>query len=272
LLRLSSFKSQYTLSSNRGNVSGAPASDSSDFEADYGYNAADARHSFSLAATYNLWAAFSDDPANPSHGKWNPLRGWSLNTKLAARSGLPLIIRLDRPDVVYVDAAGTVYATPDAGRRAVLNTPGGETTGGARAPVLIPGVSPYLNEDRLLLNPAAFAIPAPGSLGNLRRGALRGPNLVQLDLSMTRYVINQEDTNGVTAEFKVEVFNVLNRTNFGNPAASLPNKLGISAADFQIQPGAPFLKDGVGNFGLITTADPGRRIQFSFQLRFNDGF
>ena len=89
---------------------------------------------------------------------------------------------------------------------------------------------------------------------------------------MTRYVINKEDSNGVTAEFKVEVFNVLNRPNFGNPTAALPNKLGISATDFQIQPGAPFLKDGVGNFGLITTADPGRRVQFSIQLKFNDGF
>jgi hypothetical protein len=271
-LRFSTFKTQYTLSRNMGNVSGALASDPTNFDADYGYNAADARHSFSLSATYKIWTAFSDDPAEPNHSQWNPLRGWSVGTKFSARSGLPLIVRLDRPDVVYVDASGTVFTTPDAGRRAVINTPGGETTGGARAPDLIPGINPYLNEDRLLLNPAAFAIPAPGSLGNLRRGALRGPNLFQLDLSLTRYVLNQKESKGVTAEFKVEAFNILNRPNFGNPTASLPNKLGINAADFQIQPNTPFLKDGVGNFGLITTADPGRRIQFTIQLKFNDGF
>ena len=40
-----------------------------------------------------------------------------------ARSGLPLDVRITRPDVVYVDGAGTVFNNPAVGRTAVINTP-----------------------------------------------------------------------------------------------------------------------------------------------------
>jgi len=51
-----------------------------------------------------------------------------------------------------------------------------------RRPNIVPGVSPYLNNDRSLINPAAFSIPLPGTFGDLPRNALRGPNFRQFDL------------------------------------------------------------------------------------------
>lgn len=264
-LRFKSFKAQYTLSRNVGNASGTTASDPTDFGADYGYNAADARHSFSFSAIYPLANA-------PGRRVSSLLWGWTVAPQVTARSGLPLIVRLDRPDVVYIDGNGSVFASPAAGRQAVINTPGGGATGGTRVPDLIAGVNPYLRNGLELLNPAAFAIPAPGHFGNLRRGQLRGPGAFQFDLAVTRHLFDPEKTHGVTADFKIEVFNLLNHANFNNPTASLPNALGTNAANNQLQPSAPFTRAAAGAFGIFTAADPGRQIQFSLTFKFNEGF
>jgi hypothetical protein len=263
-LQLKRLTVQYTLSRNLGNASGALASDPSNFDSDYGYNAADARHVFKLQATYQTSTAFKV-------GNWSPLGGWTISPTINARSGLPLIVRIDRPDVVYVDESGNVFAKPAAGRRAVINTPGGGATGGARVPDLLPGVNPYIRNGLELLNPAAFAIPKPGQFGNLRRGELRGPRSFQLDLALSRQVLDAEKTRNISAEFKVEIFNVFNRANFTNPTASLPNTLPADTLANQIQPGMPFTRAKAGSFGIINAADPGRQIQFSLSFRLNEG-
>jgi hypothetical protein len=43
----------------------------------------------------------------------------------------------------------------------VVNTPGGGASRNVRRPNLIAGASPYLNNDRNVINPAAFSIPLP---------------------------------------------------------------------------------------------------------------
>jgi hypothetical protein len=66
-------------------------------------------------------------------------------------------------------------------------------------------------------DPGAFALPAAGTLGNLGRGALIGPNLRTLDLALmknTRWTKLGEQSN---VQFRFEAFNVLNRANFGPP-------------------------------------------------------
>jgi hypothetical protein len=253
---------QYTLSRNVGNASGAVASNPLNFDSDYGYNAVDARHSFTFSAVYNLW-----EVANSRRSSL--LWGWRLAPSVNARSGFPLVVRIDRPDIVYADSNGSIFSSPAVGRRAVINTPGGGASGGTRVPDLLPGVNPYLGNGIELLNPLAFAIPAPGSFGNLRRGQLRGPASLQFDLSVTRYLFRRESVMG---EFRVDFFNLFNRANFSNPTASLPNALGTSTQDNQIQPGVAFTRPAAGAFGIINAADTARQIQFSFTLKFNDGF
>jgi len=265
-LRLKDLNVSYTLARNVGNASGDVASNPLDFGADYGYNASDARHTFNLTAVYNLWEAFGMDDAK---GHRDLFRGWQFAPAISARSGLPLVVRLDRPDIVYMDASGSVFASPGAGRTAVVNTPGGGSVAKTRVPNLIPGIDPYLHDRFQILNPAAFSIPAPGAFGNLRRGQLRGPSSVQFDLGVTRYLFDHESVRG---DFRVDIFNIFNHANFGNPTAVLPNLLGTSAADNQIQPGAPFTRISVPAFGVVTAADPGRLIQFSFTFRFKNGF
>ena len=264
-----SFNAQYTLSRNVGNVSGAVASQNNDFDGDFGFNASDVRHNFSISAGYRLW---DDAKGRPQKGWW----GWTISPTVTARSGLPLIVRLDRPDIVYIDASGNVFSGPAAGRRAEVNTPGSGATGGARVPDLIPGANPYLRLGLMLLDPAAFAIPAPGRFGNLKRGQLRGPRSLQVDLALTRVLFNETklvNDQGVSGELKIEFTNLFNHANFNNPIASLPNALGTSLLGDKLQPGTPFSRLAAGNtFGVVHAADPGRQIQFSLIFKFNDGF
>lgn len=249
----------YTYGLNKGNANGSVVSNSQNIDADYGFNSSDIRHSFGVTATYDLWMAFKDPKKKDS-----PLWGWEINSIFSARSGSPLLVRIDRPDVVYVDGSGNFFSSPAAGRSAVLNIPGGGSAGGTLAPNIIPGVNPYSNANRLtLLNPQAFAIPQPGSFGNFRRGQVRGPGNINLDLSLTRYLFKKEH---FISELKVDVYNVFNRANFANPIVSLP---GMDAASNQIQPGTPFGPLSAGSFGIVSAAELGRRIQFSIVLKFN---
>jgi hypothetical protein len=64
------------------------------------------------------------------------------------------------------------------------------------------------------LNPAAFAQPALGTLGNFRRNSVRAPGFRSIDMAVSRLV-----TVGTsrTLELRVETFNLLNTFNWGPP-------------------------------------------------------
>jgi hypothetical protein len=59
-----------------------------------------------------------------------------------------------------------------------------------------------------------FAFPTPGLYGNIGRNALTGPGLLSMDSSInkTTYI-----TEGLSVQFRLEAFNVLNHTNFAPP-------------------------------------------------------
>ena len=265
-----SFSAKYTLSRSVGNVSGAITSNPFDPDADFGHNSGTALHNFTFDAVYNLWDAFETSTDRPT----DLIRGWKISPSLKVSSGLPLIIRLPRADVVYIDGNGTVFEGPAVGRTAHLNTGGGQSSGAAFVPNLVAGANPYTGgrADRLFLDPAAFAIPAPGEFGNLKRGEFRGPSVVQFDLALRRnFHLGQLGESKLRGEFQVDFYNLFNRVNFTNPTASLPGSLGNTNQN-EFQPGVPFTRVGAGTFGFLTAADTGRLIQFSFTVRFNDGF
>jgi hypothetical protein len=66
-------------------------------------------------------------------------------------------------------------------------------------------------------NPAAFAKPAAGTYGNLGRDALYGPGFGSVDLSVFKRTPISER---VGTEFRFEILNVFNRTNWANPNAT----------------------------------------------------
>jgi hypothetical protein len=64
------------------------------------------------------------------------------------------------------------------------------------------------------LNPAAFALPAPGALGNFRRNSVRAPGFRTLDVVLSRLLPFGASRN---LELRVETFNLLNTFNWGPP-------------------------------------------------------
>ncbi len=290
--RLSSgltLNAQYTLSKSFGNTSGSNEARTSanpfDFNADRSVNTFDVRNTFNLSALYDL--PIGRGKRYDLGGVGNAVFGnMEIGGIINARSGLPIEVLVTRPDVVIQCtnaaagcSAGEVRALPGtinaatplpAGFTAVINTPGGGASRNIRRPDLISGVNPYLNNDRALLNPAAFAIPAPGTFGNLPRNALRGPNFKQFDMVLNKRFRFGETTN---IEFRSEFFNIFNQTNFSNPSSTLNNALGTG--NNQLQPGQPFTQNAAGStFGLLRqtverTVGLGTNRQIQFALRLN---
>ena len=83
-----------------------------------------------------------------------------------------------------------------------------------RRPNVVAGVNPYLNDDRNIINPAAFSIPLPGTYGDLPRNAAVGPDYWNFNLAVSR-LIGLAATQRV--ELRLEAFNLFNRFNWGLP-------------------------------------------------------
>jgi hypothetical protein len=64
------------------------------------------------------------------------------------------------------------------------------------------------------LNPAAFAYPANGTLGNHVINSIEGPGFWSIDLAVSRLLTFSP---AQTLELRVEAFNLLNNFNWGNP-------------------------------------------------------
>ncbi|HEX8638548.1 MAG TPA: hypothetical protein VF692_10835, partial [Pyrinomonadaceae bacterium] len=292
---------QYQFGKSIGNTQGSneaqTAQNPYSFEEEFGNNTFDIRHSGNITALYEL--PFGSGRRYEFNGFADAvLGGWQIGGVYNGRSGSPINVFITRPDTVFVcnNAAGcnlgtapgaatnvangfvvntlpTTSATvTNSGFVAVINTPGGNASRSTRRPDLIRGVNPFLeigDGNLRYLNPAAFAIPAPGTYGNLPRNFLKGPAFHQFDLTLQKRF---RVTETVNAEFRSEIYNLFNRANFANPPAVLPNSLGTSATSFQ--PGQPFSAAGVGQFGVINgtvgrTVGLGTNRQIQFALRLN---
>jgi hypothetical protein len=92
-------------------------------------------------------------------------------------------------------------------------------------------------------NTSAFTIPPYGTFGNSGRNTVEGPGSATVDLSLVK---NTAIRDRATVQFRVEAFNVLNRTNFGLPDNFI---------------GSP-------TFGQILSAGNPRRVQLALKLLF----
>ncbi|HXT28309.1 MAG TPA: TonB-dependent receptor [Vicinamibacterales bacterium] len=274
---------QYTLGRSRGNTAGSNealtagnnARALADFAYDNGYNNFDVRHTFNLSLLYPLpygrGRAFGGDASGV---KQVLLGGWDIGGIANARSGLPVDVRIVRPDIVYRDPAGNIFANPAADRVAIVNTPGGGASRNVRRPNLVPGVNPFITDGgTVFLNPAAFSTPAPGTFGDLERNSIHGPNFKQVDFFFAKHF----STGGTTdLEFRGEVFNLFDTVNFANPVGTLPQAIPTAALSEanRVQPGQPYTAAAAGTFGRLTstvgrTVGLGTPRQIQFALRFS---
>jgi hypothetical protein len=201
-----------------------------DWQRDWSTSSFDVSHNLSLSAVYDL-------PSTERTGiAGKLLNGWQLGSIVHAATGIP----------VNVTMAGTF----DPARAGTWWVGDGQP----QRPDAVPGV-PFVIEDfdpnDRYLNPAAFALPAAGTLGNLGRYVARGPGVVDMSLSLVK---NTGIGGARNVQFRAEFFNVLNRANFGAPSGGI----------FANASGAPS-----ATFGRITsTSTTARQIQFAARLAF----
>lgn len=238
----------HSLGTSQGSNEATTVQDPFCFECERGDGPADIRHYAYVNAVYEL--PFGKGRTYLREGlASNIIGGWNVSGVFNVRTGLPINVFIVRPDVVNVDGAGRVVSTsgtPTGGAMAVINTPGGGSTRATRRPNLVPGVDPYIRDTNGLqwLNPAAFSIPATGEYGNVGRNSLRGPGFSQLDFTLAKRVPFTE-TQGL--EFRADFYNILNKTNFSAPPATLPNTLP------SMQPGQAFTAATAPGFGVMTS-------------------
>jgi hypothetical protein len=88
---------------------------------------------------------------------------------------------------------------------------------GLDRPDLAPGRTPesaVLGRPDQWFDPTAFVLQPQGTLGNSPRGAFRGPAMRTVDLAAVKRV----PLHGrARLDLRLEIFNIFNRANFGNP-------------------------------------------------------
>lgn len=194
---------------------------------DYGNAATDIRNLTAINGTWNL----PFRAGNPVVG------GWSLSGIVSAQTGFPFSPQLGYNPTGSGDSRNPVR--PD--RNPSFSGPLYRKTVGE------------------WFNPAAFAAPASGAVGNLGRDTLTGPGLEELDLSAGKTATIHER---LRAQFRAEFFNILNHSNFTTPnpvVYSSGPKPGSATAAAVLSPTA----------GVITaTSTTSRQIQFGLKLLF----
>jgi hypothetical protein len=198
----------------------------------------DVRHNMTASAVYNL-------PFGPGKQFGNSglpsriLGGWELAGIASARTGLPVNITMTRK----------ATALPD-----------GNTS--SQRPNLVPGVPIYAANQTTnnWFNPAAFALPANGTWGNLGRYIADGPGMYEIDSSLQkRFRI----TERVGLSFRAAAYNVFNHPIFKNPSGGVGaltgNPPAVSGSFGRIT--------SIINTGAVGTGAP-RRIEFMFRAEF----
>ena len=177
----------YTWSHSNDEVTayrGALPQDSTNFKGDYGPSDFDERNIFTGLISWDVPGA---------HVMPVLTKGWQVNSLLTFHGGNPF----------------SVYSSADTS---------GTNDGNQRAN-LVPGVSPYAGfrkgaVNANWLNPAAFVDAPAGTWGTTSRNEFVGPGYGDVDLSVFK---NTKVGERVTAQFRVEMFNLLNKTNYAPP-------------------------------------------------------
>jgi hypothetical protein len=153
--------------------------------------------------------------------------GWSVDNIVTLQSGFPITPQLSYNPSNNGDTRNPVrpFANPNFHGSAIIGKPS------------------------QWFNPSAFLPPPPNSgfYGNLGRDTLSGPGLATWDFAGQKDTIIRE---GLTLQFRGELFNLLNRANFNTPNLIVFTPSGLS-----------------GTAGAITsTATTSRQVQFALKL------
>ena len=159
--------------------------------------------------------------------------GWQFNTNTIIQSGLPF-------NVTYRDAGADRDTGPN--RPDLVGDPEGPKNR-----------DQWFNTTPIGSSGSAFGRPARGTFGDLPRNYLRGPGYWRVDASLFKHV---RFAGSRDLELRVEVVNLFNHVNLGNPDSEIGVPGNLNA-----------------NAGRITSTafgnqDPQRNWQFAVKVRF----
>ena len=185
--------------------------DSFNLKADYGNMDYDTRQRFTAAMNYEL----------PNASRYKLLlNGWALNGLVSLATGQPFTV---------FSAADTTGTAEGEQRANQIGNP-------------FVGVSHAFNANGVTwINPAAFVDPAPGTFGTSPRNGYYGPGYASVDFSIVK---NTKITERISTQFRIEMFNLFNRTNLAPPSTTNGSGLGITADTIGDWNGAPGLGPG----------------------------
>jgi hypothetical protein len=233
---------------------------------DRGPSSFDVRHNWSVNTIYRL-----PELSQATGPLAAVARGWWVGGILRMRSGYPFtpvlganrsrsgvlggVNGLDRPDLLPgVDAADITKGVSIGCDHIAPGTPVGTPD--------------------LWFDPCAFALPPEGFLGTAGRNILRGPGLVNVDLSLAKDTPAAWLGSSGRVEFRAEVFNALNRANFATPEVGVADTPSAAV----VFPGGRDERNAAGQLitqrrlttvgKILRTSTPSRQIQFSLKLLF----
>lgn len=196
-------------------------------QSDYGRASFDVRHAAVINATYDL--PFGRKNASGDN-RWlsTAIGNWQISGIETLVSGLPFT-----PQLSYNPS----------------------NDGDSRNPVR-PSLNPAFTGSIIdggpgqFFNPNAFVQPLANTYGNAPRNFLQGPGIATTDISVAKKFLFTERLN---LQFRAELFNIFNRTNFNNP-----NPVVFTSAT-SVLPSA--------SAGVITsTSTSSRQVQFGLKL------
>jgi hypothetical protein len=235
------FTASYTWAHSIDNASNAnlgPTQNNSDFRyfrdprAEFGNSDFGVRNRFVISYLYELPFGKGKAILGNTSGAVNQIvGGWQVGGITSVSSGNWFTV---------LDSNGD-FANSDGGAGGVSQRP--DQVADPKGPPCVPGT---------FFNTCAFADPALGSFGNVRRNTLEGPGYQIWDFSVFKHFKLSERFN---LEFRSEFFNIANHTNY------LLAKSGPQESNNATVLGTP-------QFGFLTAARPPRQIQFALKLSF----
>ncbi|MBY0496665.1 MAG: TonB-dependent receptor [Cyanobacteria bacterium] len=216
-----SFSANYTYGHTLTDTNGR--TNESDPSTGYGPASFDIRHRLVVSGAYDL--PFGEGRRWLQSGVAGAvLGGWQLTPVFQTQSGAPLTATL------------TGNFTNNGGGGARPDLIGDPNKNAPHTP------EKWFDTSVFVLRPASGQPGATYSFGNAGIGVIRGPGTTTLDASLVRTV----PMGKTRLQMRIEVFNVLNTVNWGNPGTTA----------------------NTPTFGVITTAGDARLTQFSLKLTF----
>jgi hypothetical protein len=218
-----SFLANYTLgkATDDAPLYGGSAPDATNTEAARGPANTDSRQRLSASFIYELpWGPGQPFLDNATGVMAAFVGGWQVNGILTLASGVPFT------PIIAQDRAGTARPNsqwPDRVCDGTLDDPTPERW----------------------FDASCFAVPAAGTFGNAGRNILVGPGLTNVDFSLFK---SFRVVEGHQLQFRLEVFNLFNHVNFGQPNATIDAPLTVGR--------------------ISTTATDSRQIQLALKYTF----